>query len=257
VAPARRHADPRYARFAHHRGPPGRAPLLADATPGRRIGVDLGGTKIEGVLLAPEGEELARLRVPTPQNDYAATLTAVAHVISRLDAPEASVGIGAPGSQRRETDPEGRPVWGGANSTWINGQPLALDLATVIGRPVTVANDANCFAVSEATDGSAAGAAVVFGVILGTGVGGGIVVNGRPLAGHHGIAGEWGHTTLPWAKPEDRSPRPCFCGHPGCIESFLSGPAFEQDHLARGGRPMRATEIALSHEPAAVAALDA
>jgi fructokinase len=196
--------------------------------------------------------------VPTPQQDYAATLAAVAHVVEALGAPDASVGIGAPGSERLATDAEGRRLWGGANSTWLNGQPLAHDLARAIGRPAAIANDANCFAVSEATDGAVAGARVAFGVIIGTGVGGGVVIDGRPLAGRHGIGGEWGHTPLPWMTPEEYPGRRCFCGHAGCIETFLAGPALERDHAARGGDPaMRGTEIALGALPPAREAFDA
>lgn len=224
----------------------------------RRIGVDLGGTKIEGVLLDAAGREQARLRVPTPQHDYAGTLAALAQVVAALGAPDASVGIGAPGSERLETDADGRRLWGGANSTWLNGRPLAHDAREALGRPVALANDANCFAVSEATDGAAAGARVVFGVIIGTGVGGGTVVNGTPLAGRHGIAGEWGHTPLPWMTPDEHPGRACFCGRHGCIETFLAGPSLEQYHAARGGDPaLRGTEIALGRDGPARAAFDA
>jgi len=159
-----------------------------------RIGIDLGGTKIEGVALRADGSELRRLRVATPRGDYDGTLQAIAAIVHALedDAGRATVGVGIPGTPSPATG-----LIKNANSTWLNGRPLAHDLERVLNRPVRLANDANCFALSEASDGAAAGAAVVFGVILGTGCGGGIVIHGRVLAGPNGLAGEWGHNPLP------------------------------------------------------------
>lgn len=194
-----------------------------------RIGIDIGGTKIEGAVLAADGSFVARLRVPTPVGDYAGTIAAVADLVGRLlniAGAAASIGVGIPGAISPATG-----LVKNANATWLIGHPLDLDLAAALGRPVRVANDANCFAISEAADGAAAGAAVTFGVILGTGVGGGLVVHGRPLAGANAIAGEWGHNPLPWPLPDDREqPGPrCYCGQHGCIETFLSGPALARD----------------------------
>ena len=205
-----------------------------------RIGIDLGGTKIEAIALSPGGQEIARLRVTTPR-DYVACLDAIAALVRELDrtggAP-GTVGVGIPGTVVPQT---GRVK--NANSTWLNGQPLERDLAGRLGRPVRVMNDANCFALSEATDGAAAGAPVVFGVILGTGVGGGIVVDGRCLPGANLIAGEWGHNPLPWATPDEQPGPPCYCGKRGCVESWLSGPAFEHDHTERTGITVSGREI--------------
>jgi len=186
-----------------------------------RIGIDLGGTKIEAIALAG-GREAFRKRIPTPRGDYEATLGAVAALVR--EAGEGSVGIGIPGALSRIT---GRVK--NANSTWLNGRPLKEDLEKVLKRPVRVANDANCFALSEAVDGAGKGASVVFGVILGTGVGGGIVVDGKVLVGPNAIAGEWGHNPLPSPAPEDLPLRPCYCGRAGCIETYLCGPALERD----------------------------
>ena len=197
-----------------------------------RIGIDLGGTKIEGIALAPDGRELARLRVPTPR-DYASSLEALVALVRALDergGARGSIGLGIPGAVVPDTG-----LVKNANSVWLNGRPLAADLEQALGRPVRVMNDANCFALSEATDGAGAGAAVVFGAILGTGVGGGIVLHGRPHLGVNLIAGEWGHNPLPWPTA-DESPGPaCYCGKRGCIETFLSGPGLERDHAAHGG----------------------
>ncbi|GAB1391975.1 ROK family protein [Rhodocyclaceae bacterium] len=191
-----------------------------------RIGIDLGGTKIEVIALADDGCELLRERVPTPRGDYAATVAAMANLIRSAEQKvgaggTASVGVGIPGAESRVSG-----LIKNANSTWLIGKPLAADLEAVLGRPVRLANDANCFALSEATDGAAAGAEVVFGVILGTGVGGGIVVHGQVLAGANAIAGEWGHNPM----PGEEAVRPhCYCGRHGCIETFLSGPALAAD----------------------------
>jgi len=205
-----------------------------------RLGIDLGGSKIEIVALAADGSELLRRRVATPQGDYPATVRAVAALVAAAEeelGQRGTLGIGIPGAQSQLT---GRIK--NANSTWLIGQPLQHDLAAATGRAVRLANDANCFALSEAEDGAGAGAAVVFGVILGTGVGGGIVVHGRLLAGANAIAGEWGHNRLPG---EEASWPPCYCGRRGCVETFLSGPGMQRDHAAVTGTALTATEIAV------------
>jgi fructokinase len=206
-----------------------------------RIGIDLGGTKIEGVVLNDRGEEQARRRVPTPIGNYRATLDAVAALVDWLEQETrsaASVGIGIPGA----ISPASGLVKN-ANATWLIGHPLDRDLATLLGRPVRVANDADCFATSEAADGAARGQDIVFGVILGTGVGGGIVVRGAPLAGANAIAGEWGHNPLPWPEHDERPGPVCYCGKRGCIETFLSGPGLALDHRSAGGDDVPAAEI--------------
>jgi len=208
----------------------------------RRIGIDLGGSKIEIVVLDAGGAELLRERVPTPRGDYAATIEAIAGLVAdaeRAAGPADSIGIGTPGDQSRTT---GRMK--NCNSVWLNGRPLHADLRARLGRDLAMANDANCFALSEATDGAAADAATVFGVILGTGVGGGIVVNGRVLTGANGIAGEWGHNPLPWTGPRERPGPACWCGRRGCIETFLSGPGLAADHLRYAGAELDAQAIA-------------
>ena len=192
-----------------------------------RIGIDLGGTKIEGLAMAEDGHELVRRRVPTPQGDYAATVRAIARLVDALEreaGARGSVGVGIPGALSRVTG-----LVKNANSTCLIGQPLREDLARALGREVRLANDANCFALSEATDGAGAGARVVFGVILGTGVGGGIVIEGKVLAGVNAIAGEWGHHPLAPAIGDDAPPRPCYCGRAGCIETYLCGPALARE----------------------------
>ncbi len=220
-----------------------------------RIGIDLGGTKIEGVVLDPAGRERGRLRVPTPAGDYRATIDAIAALVGELESRigrQASIGVGIPGTVSPASG-----VIKNANSTWIIGRPLDHDLASALGRPVRIANDANCFAISEAMDGAAAGARVVFGVILGTGVGGGIVVDGRVLTGVNAIAGEWGHNPLPWAGDGERPGHRCYCGKEGCIETFLSGPGFARDYATATGRQRSAAGIAAdTGDPAAAAALD-
>jgi fructokinase len=194
---------------------------------GVRIGIDLGGTKIEALALGPAGDELVRLRIPTPKG-YEETLEALADLVARVEEAcggTGPVGIGIPGTIS--------PVTGlvkNANSTWLIGRPLDQDLARRLGRPVRLMNDANCFALSEASDGAGAGADMVFGVILGTGVGGGIVLKGEPWAGAQLVAGEWGHNPLPWPRDEERPGPPCYCGKLGCIETFVSGPGMERDH---------------------------
>jgi predicted NBD/HSP70 family sugar kinase len=207
-----------------------------------RIGVDLGGTKIEVIALADGGEALARRRVPTPRGDYAATLRAVADLVAAVETEvggRGSVGIGTPGAVSSRTGDMKN-----CNSTWLNGRPLAHDLERMLARPVRLANDANCFALSEAVDGAARGAEVVFGVILGTGVGGGVVVRGRPLEGANAIAGEWGHNPLPWPRDDERPGPPCYCGRAGCIETWLSGPGLAGDHQRTGGPRTDAAAIA-------------
>jgi len=207
-----------------------------------RIGVDLGGTKIEAIALGEGGGELARRRVATPRHDYEATVRAVAEIVSGIEAElgsRGSVGVGMPGALS--------PASGlvkNANSTWLIGKAIDRDLAQALGREVRCANDANCFALSEATDGAGAGARVVFGVIVGTGTGGGIVVDGRVLTGPNAIAGEWGHSPLPWPQDDERPGPACYCGLAGCVETFLSGPGLARDYRARTGRELDAVAIA-------------
>ena len=197
-----------------------------------RIGVDLGGTKIEGIALDDSGAMLARRRVATPQGDYRATVEAVASLVRAIEAEagrQGTVGVGMPGAL---SNLSGRVK--NSNSTCLIGQPLQGDLEAALSREVRLANDANCFALSEAIDGAGRGVRVVFGVILGTGVGGGIVVDGRVLVGPNSIAGEWGHNPLPLPNDDDLPLRPCYCGRAGCIETYLSGPALEREHAAAG-----------------------
>lgn len=192
-----------------------------------RIGIDLGGTKIEGIALASDGQELGRLRLPTPKGDYRSTIEAICAIVADLEAQTGetgSVGIGMPGALSPAT---GRIK--NANSLCLNKMPFNVDIEAALNRPVRLANDADCFALSEATDGAAAGAPTVFGAILGTGVGGGIVFNGRLLQGPNAIAGEWGHNPLPWILPDEVPGPECYCGKKGCIESWNSGPAFEAE----------------------------
>jgi len=213
-------------------------------TPGasHAVGIDLGGTKIELLLLDESGKSLWRERVTTPQGDYRATLATIAALVARAEAETrttgASIGVGTPGSETAEG------LIRNANSTCLNGQPLRRDLELLLGRPVRLANDANCLALSEATDGAGAGAAVVFAVILGTGVGGGWAMNGQLLAGANGLAGEWGHNPLPWAAAQDAPAAACYCGQTGCVETWLSGPALARDHAAHGGESLSAQQIA-------------
>jgi fructokinase len=205
-----------------------------------RVGVDLGGTKIEAIALSRAGEELHRRRVSTPR-DYESCVAAIVDLVAGVEqaaGERGTVGIGIPGTIVPRT---GRVK--NANSVWLNGQPLGEDLERRLGRPVRVMNDANCFALSEAIDGAAAGAHVVFGVILGTGVGGGIVVDGRCLDGANLIAGEWGHNPLPWTTPDEHPGPSCYCGKSGCIEAWLSGPGFERDHAERAGVEMSGPDI--------------
>jgi fructokinase len=205
-----------------------------------RIGVDLGGTKIEVIALDQDGAELFRQRVETPR-DYAGTLQATKALVELADAhtgDRGRVGIGVPGTIS--------PITGlvkNANSTWLIGHPLDKDLEALLNRPVRLMNDANCFALSEAVDGAGQGAKVVFGVILGTGVGGGIVVDGRVLEGAQQIGGEWGHNPLPRPTDRERPGPPCYCGRRGCVETFLSGPGMQHDHAAVTGVALATREI--------------
>lgn len=199
-----------------------------------RIGFDYGGTKIAGIALDDDGNTLASARVPTPRHDYAAGLQAIHGLMTRLEQtagrPALSVGIGVPGSVDRET---GRISLG--NSVWLHGQDLRGDLRRVLDRPVAIANDANCFALSEAVDGGGAGASVVFGVILGTGVGGGVVVDGKLIEGINAVGGEWGHIPLPSPFDDERPGPLCSCGVPGHCEAWLSGPSLAADYARRTG----------------------
>lgn len=206
------------------------------------FGIDLGGTKIEILALDETGRECLRQRIATPAGDYAATVAAIALLVRDAErelGETGSVGIATPGAVSRLT---GRIK--NANSTCLNGQPLVQDLQRALQREIRIENDANCFALSEATDGAAAGARVVFGVILGTGVGGGIVVHGRSLVGANAIAGEWGHNPLPWPADDERPGNACYCGRAGCIETWLSGPGLAQHFFQSDGRRMDAAAIA-------------
>ncbi len=207
-----------------------------------RIGVDLGGTKIEVIALAADGRELLRRRLATPQGDYCATLRAVAALVAAVEKElgrRGTVGIGIPGAESLASG-----LIKNANSTCLIGQPLRTDLGALLRREVRLANDANCFALSEASDGAARDAEVVFGVILGTGVGGGIVVRGHALTGANAIAGEWGHNPLPLPGAEDLPLPPCYCGRSGCIETYLSGPGLTRDHALRSGDTLSPAAIA-------------
>jgi fructokinase len=217
-----------------------------------RLGIDLGGTKIEGIAL-DGGTDVARLRIPTPRHDYPATLDALAFVVAELEqraGARGTVGVGIPGTLAPSTG-----LVKNANSVWLIGRPLGDDLEARLGRDVRIANDANCFAVSEATDGAAAGSDVVFGVIVGTGTGAGVVVRGRVLAGPNGVAGEWGHNPLPWPEDHERPGPACYCGKTGCIETFLSGPALERGYWQRTGRAEPAMRIAADPDAEPILAL--
>ena len=209
-----------------------------------RIGIDLGGTKIEGLVLDKGGVERERLRVPTPASSYEEDVEAIVELIAELErraGARCTVGIAHPGAISPATG-----LVKNANSTRLNGRPLKTDLERRLGREVRLANDANCFAVSEASDGAAAGCSIVFGVILGTGVGGGVVIDGRPLTGAQAIAGEWGHNPLPLPGDNERPGPRCYCGRTGCIETWLSGPRLQGQFEERTGRSLRATDIALA-----------
>src|SRR5204863_1464435 len=220
--------------------------LASGAMTALRIGIDFGGTKIEAAALDDQGALHLRQRVPTPVGDYAGTIAAIASLVARIEheiGPEASVGIAIPGTIVAATG-----LVKNANSVWLNGQPLNRDVEAALGRPVRFANDANCFVLSEAADGAAAGCGTVFGVILGTGVGGGIVIGGRILVGANAIAGEWGHNPLPAPRLDEPAGEwpgpPCYCGRTGCIETFLSGPGLAADHQRHGGVALDGPAIA-------------
>ena len=222
-----------------------------------RIGIDLGGTKTEALAMDDQGLELGRIRVPTIRDDYQATLRTLTSLVLELEAKagrQATVGVGIPGTITR---PSG--LVKNANSTWLNGKPLERDLSLSLRREVRCANDADCFTVSEATDGAAIGFPVVFGVILGTGCGGGVAVNGHLLHGPNGIAGEWGHFPLPWMTTEEAPGPACYCGRMGCMERWVSGTGFEADYLRLTDRSISAREIiglALSGDAEAAAAFN-
>ncbi len=206
-----------------------------------RIGIDLGGTKIEGIALDDLGQTRVRRRVTAPRGDYGATLRAVTGLVAVIESElttVATIGVGIPGTISPATG-----LVKNSNSTWLNGTRLAHDLPKLLERPVRFANDANCFALSEATDGAAAGASSVFGVIVGTGTGGGIAIDGRVLVGTNAIAGEWGHNSLPWPRPGESPGNGCYCGRSGCIETFLSGPGLSRDYEAASGNKATPEEI--------------
>jgi len=215
------------------------------ALPWLRIGIDLGGTKIAAIAFDRDERVVFETRVPTPRHDYEGVIAAIAALVREAEqaggasAGEASVGIGTPGSVSPAT---GRMQ--NANSTWLNDRPFREDLERALGRAIRMENDANCLALSEAHDGAAKGARGVFGVILGTGVGGGLIFDGRVITGHNAIGGEWGHNPLPWPKFGEMPGPACWCGRRGCIETFLSGPALEAEHLRITRRPLKAADIA-------------
>jgi fructokinase len=222
-----------------------------------RLGIDLGGSKIAGVALAPGGAVVAEHRMAAPRHDYAATLSAVGEMVARLETAagaHGTIGIGMPGSLAPDSG-----LVQNANSTWLNGRPFSRDIEAHLGRRVRLANDANCFALSEAVDGAGAGAPSVFGVILGTGCGGGLVFGGALVDGPLGIGGEWGHNPLPWASETEHPGPPCWCGRRGCMEAWVSGPALEADHARVAGTSLTSATIAAlaaSGDAAARATLD-
>lgn len=207
-----------------------------------RIGIDLGGTKIEALALGADGRELGRIRLPTPRNDYAGTLNAICNLVHALESQlgrQATVGAGIPGTIVRHSG-----LVKNANSTWINGRPLERDLSAALAREVRCANDANCLALSEATDGSGAGHRVVFAVILGTGCGGGLAIDARVHEGLHSVAGEWGHNSLPWPRAGEFPGPDCYCGKSGCIETWISGTALGKDYERSTGTPLSGEQVA-------------
>lgn len=213
---------------------------------GMRIGIDLGGTKIEALAIDEQGEELIRHRVDTPRDDYKGTVDAMVGLVHLLEAKTGrtgSVGAGIPGSISEKTG-----LVKNANSTWLNGRPLDKDLSAALGREVRIANDANCLAVSEATDGAAAGKHVVFGVILGTGCGGGVAIDGRVHAGPNGTGGEWGHNPLPWPTDEENPGPLCYCGKRGCMEMWVSGTGLARDYQEITGERRTAREVIAGFE---------
>lgn len=208
-----------------------------------RIGVDLGGTKIEVLALAPGGREVARKRIASPRGDYDVSISAIVdltrEVAQMAGAKIARVGVGTPGSTSPRTG-----LLRNSNSVWLNGKPFEADLGRALGVPLRMENDANCFALSEAVDGAGAGAKSVFGVIIGTGTGGGLVIGGEVIAGANGVAGEWGHIPLPLMTAEEAAAPPCWCGARGCLEAWLSGPALAEDHRRATGEALSGKEIA-------------
>lgn len=205
------------------------------------IGIDLGGTKIEGIALSASGDELLRKRVPTPAGDYPATLNAIRSLVDEIESSldmRGTVGIGTPGAISPASG-----LLKNSNSVCMNGKPVHEDLTRLLNREVRIANDANCFALSEATDGAAAGEDVVFGVIAGTGTGAGIVVRSHVMAGPNAIAGEWGHNPLPWPQDNERPGPSCYCGKHGCIETWLSGPGMSRDFLELSGNALDARQV--------------
>jgi fructokinase len=219
---------------------------VSDERPQMRIGIDLGGTKIEALAIDNDGRELARHRVDTPREDYQGTLDAIVGLVRLLEEQTGftgSVGTGIPGSISAKTG-----LVKNANSTWLIGRPLDKDLMAALGREVRISNDANCFAVSEATDGAAAGQHVVFGVILGTGCGGGVAIDGRVHAGQNGVGGEWGHNPLPWPNEEEYPGPVCYCGKLGCMEMWLSGTGLARDYRHVTGRERTSRQILADFE---------
>jgi len=220
---------------------------------GMRIGVDLGGTKIEFVALECDGRELHRHRVPTPRDDYDGTVRAIKDGVEKIEVGlrrRGTVGVGIPGTISGITHRVKN-----ANSTWMNGRPFDRDLCEALHREVRLANDANCLAVSEATDGAGAGKRLVFAVILGTGCGGGLAIDGRVHNGRNGVAGEWGHTTLPWMRPEEYPGPDCYCGRRGCIETWISGTGLEADYARATKMRLRGKEIIAQSEKGEAEAL--
>jgi fructokinase len=218
-----------------------------------RIGIDFGGTKIEAAALGPDGAIVARERRPNP-GSYEAAIEVVSELVGAVGPEDASVGMGVPGSISPKTG-----MIRNANSTWLNGKPFKQDVERALGRPVRIENDANCFALSEASDGAGAGAEVVFGAILGTGCGGGVVVRGQTIEGVNGIAGEWGHSPLPWPSGEELPGNRCWCGRINCLETWISGSGFVADYQRSTGRKATGAEIeeaAEKGEAEALAALD-
>jgi fructokinase len=204
------------------------------------IGIDFGGTKIEGIVMDEAGSELVRRRIATPRDDYGGSIAAVRDLVLALEAglAPASVGIGIPGTISPATG-----LVKNANSNWLNGRPLLVDIEKALARTVRIANDANCLAVSEAVDGAGAGAHVVFAVIIGTGTGAGIAIDGRVLTGHQAIAGEFGHIPLPWMTAEEFPGNSCWCGQHGCLETYVSGTGFRRDHEKATGRAQASQEV--------------
>ncbi|MDG2053573.1 MAG: ROK family protein [Phycisphaerales bacterium] len=211
-----------------------------------RIGIDLGGTKIEGIALDHAGAELLRHRVPTPAAHYDSILAEIKNLVLYLEnhlGSADSVGVGSPGAISAVTG-----LLKNSNTVCLNGKPLDVDLEKILDRKIQLANDANCFALSESIDGAAAGARCVFGVILGTGVGGAICIDQKPVVGANSIAGEWGHNPMPWPTSQETPGPDCYCGRQGCLETFLSGKGMTQDYVSLGGAPLDAAEIYLRAE---------